>query len=1210
MKLLSNSKLIRLVLILAIVIATLLAVTLITSASSEPKLVYNVTIGGLLDPEAGRVPDYELSTQSNAYSASVQWFELRDDGYYHNIREDAKVHAGMAYKAAVHVRATEGYEFNVIPSGYKIRMNGVDITEYRFESPTHLYFEVEYPTLEIQPVKDVDITVDAPMPGATPDFDPEIVGDCRMADFDSDGWTNGVIWRDAGTNRIMGPEDEFVGGRSYTARFYLVSDEDHTFEGALSYCVDVNGRLTTLTNNDTFTVDGVKEKIAYLTFTVPESVKEVSITDLYSTAVGQHPDFHLGTDNEDITVEEVFWSQRVTNNGVPEYVAIDENHTFVDGGSYLLTVRLYNGGTKIFELDENGNPDVYSSLAGSRAIAAQWSYYDGNVLMTYNPHRYVELRFVINCKLEVIDKIDILSIPTPEAGEKPSQGFAWVTNDELMIADVIWYSFIEVDGEYKYVKMAENETFQKGVAYNVDVIVCIKNTSDKVFAVNEELNNHWVDATVNGKSANGVYKHYENGEYADPHYYACVSCIFTCNSDVVENVDISATAPVAGQLPDYDVIFHNSGYYNDPSANGSSGTIINGQWVDLYYAKKGVSWYDVTNDEYGTEVYENQAFIGGHLYELRVTLLAATDYKFAADNDNNSLVTATINGKDADIFIRNMAYNEIRVKYVFECPEVTVNEIDLTVPSPVVGELPDFNKIITDIYQSEKDASWNDYYDGDVGLMWYDATANRPMMPGVDRFKDNNDYYVLVKLVLNEGYTLDVPALELLVNGCRVDAGFAMGSTIVLQFYFDRTDCIHNIVEVKETPATCLEDGMISHYKCDKCGQLYADVNGDQPIDEGEDWTVIRAEGHKFDTAVPSGVNTHTATCSVCDETEEQDCIFGSKYIEGPSEYSKYNATVFVCQCGAFSHLLVRPSDCDHELGDPIGYEGAGKHYRTCACETVSEEEACDIIASYVKGPSDYAERDVIIYTCTECGIYTMTPIEGELPTKDEAVDEETGITVSIGEGSTVMPEDVTFNADKIDESRISDEEMKKISQATGGRAEYVAGYDMYLSYGDYGYSNVGSVVVSVPLANYNPNYKYVACYLNDGYEYVTSSVCVSYDDKECVTFVADHFSIYIIVSVEEAELPEHQHVFVDGRCECGETDPDYIPDDPTDPDDEGEKDHSKCLEEASGWKRFWNAIGNFFRRIFSKTVKCVCGDEVDKDAYTEFKNIFKQNRK
>ena len=66
----------------------------------------------------------------------------------------------------------------------------------------------------------------------------------------------------------------------------------------------------------------------------------------------------------------------------------------------------------------------------------------------------------------------------------------------------------------------------------------------------------------------------------------------------------------------------------------------------------------------------------------------------------------------------------------------------------------------------------------------------------------------------------------------------------------------------------------------------------------------------------------------------------------------------------------------------------------------------------------------------------------------------------------------------------------------------------------------------------------------------------------------------------------------------------------PTDPDEGEDKDHSKCLEEASGWKRFWNAIGNFFRRIFSKYAKCVCGDKVLEEDYTEFKKIFKENRK
>ena len=66
--------------------------------------------------------------------------------------------------------------------------------------------------------------------------------------------------------------------------------------------------------------------------------------------------------------------------------------------------------------------------------------------------------------------------------------------------------------------------------------------------------------------------------------------------------------------------------------------------------------------------------------------------------------------------------------------------------------------------------------------------------------------------------------------------------------------------------------------------------------------------------------------------------------------------------------------------------------------------------------------------------------------------------------------------------------------------------------------------------------------------------------------------------------------------CEtCGETEGDMLPgptpDPDPEPDPEPEKDHDECKEEASGWKKFWRAIGNFFRMIVGLPKKCVCGD-------------------
>ena len=88
----------------------------------------------------------------------------------------------------------------------------------------------------------------------------------------------------------------------------------------------------------------------------------------------------------------------------------------------------------------------------------------------------------------------------------------------------------------------------------------------------------------------------------------------------------------------------------------------------------------------------------------------------------------------------------------------------------------------------------------------------------------------------------------------------------------------------------------------------------------------------------------------------------------------------------------------------------------------------------------------------------------------------------------------------------------------------------------------------------------------------------------------------------DEGETPSE-----DNTPDEDETPADEIPEeDNTDNEEICEKDHSMCLKEASGFKRFWNAIGNFFRSIFSKYVKCVCGDKVLKSDYAEFKKLLK----
>ena len=72
----------------------------------------------------------------------------------------------------------------------------------------------------------------------------------------------------------------------------------------------------------------------------------------------------------------------------------------------------------------------------------------------------------------------------------------------------------------------------------------------------------------------------------------------------------------------------------------------------------------------------------------------------------------------------------------------------------------------------------------------------------------------------------------------------------------------------------------------------------------------------------------------------------------------------------------------------------------------------------------------------------------------------------------------------------------------------------------------------------------------------------------------------------------------------CGAIEGDKLPNpEPTDPEDPidpnptpdpeptPKKDHNECEEKASGLDIFWNAIVNFFRKLFGLAKKCICGE-------------------
>ncbi|MCR5340667.1 MAG: leucine-rich repeat protein, partial [Saccharofermentans sp.] len=77
----------------------------------------------------------------------------------------------------------------------------------------------------------------------------------------------------------------------------------------------------------------------------------------------------------------------------------------------------------------------------------------------------------------------------------------------------------------------------------------------------------------------------------------------------------------------------------------------------------------------------------------------------------------------------------------------------------------------------------------------------------------------------------------------------------------------HSIVEVKEKAPTCEEDGYKSHFKCEHCGQLYSDAEGNNKISAPEKIDKLGHDLHKVDAKAETYLkdgNIEHYECSRC----------------------------------------------------------------------------------------------------------------------------------------------------------------------------------------------------------------------------------------------------------------------------------------------------------------------------------------------------------
>ncbi len=241
---------------------------------------------------------------------------------------------------------------------------------------------------------------------------------------------------------------------------------------------------------------------------------------------------------------------------------------------------------------------------------------------------------------------------------------------------------------------------------------------------------------------NGDYATVEKTYGKDPAKYVTVEYVFgECNDSIIENIIIeNVTVPVAGEKPTYTATVRGSGYYINSSKNAQLDDYWNKPQQKPYYIKNGIGWFDLTDSDW---VYENETFIPGHSYQVRVYLKTDDGYEFKLSKWLDIEFTASINSFAAEGVNNNSdSRTQQTISSTFICEGKKISTVMVNGLSvPRAGEHPDYtaNTSYPEWYQLDLN------YGGTGGIIWYDSQGN--MLLPTDKFVQGEKYRIEIKII-------------------------------------------------------------------------------------------------------------------------------------------------------------------------------------------------------------------------------------------------------------------------------------------------------------------------------------------------------------------------------------------------------------------------------------------------------------------------------
>ncbi len=466
---------------------------------------------------------YESQYYNNYYKDGVQWYDL-DNG--RPLKEGDTFVTGTRYRVDIAVRISNAYDFYGIPY-YKFADEVMGfINDNRCEvsflgaKDKKWYRELSY---TFAPCEDapadisvVNLWLEAPVTGATPDFTFTTGDKGFMAGLGGTNSINGVLWYDADTLAPMEADNTFVKGHRYTVAVELNTTSLYRFatnaNGTSKVTAYINGNESTV--YCTYQTVSNMDKEIWVKYTFDycdEIINSVEVMGFSLPKEGQNGNISMYSPDDSVyKVEGIVWRDNSNTTIAAWYETgyIYQSGVFEAGVTYKVEVILAAQTGYKFAVDSNDKPLVAASGGGFELEANEHYAYASS------SHIIVSGRFI--CKRTIVSTVNIKGLEEPVAGKLPDYfvssvgaGYridATYAKDSVLrggeyvekyykYAGVSWYDVNE--GRYIY----EDEKFIQGHVYTVCIDIIADTDNGYEFNVDKADCFSFVEAFVNDNQA-------------------------------------------------------------------------------------------------------------------------------------------------------------------------------------------------------------------------------------------------------------------------------------------------------------------------------------------------------------------------------------------------------------------------------------------------------------------------------------------------------------------------------------------------------------------------------------------------------------------------------------------------------------------------------------------------------------------------------------